>query len=225
MKIRNKKYLLSKGVAFYPEKEMETLKQQAQEGWHFQKLNIFGFLVFEKSVTEEKKFSVDFYYGTKEEINEYLTIYSEAGWECISNFKEKYFYFKANPETPAIYSEAESYSTRIKAEWKWLFLHSLRSIPYGLLLTGILLLIGQISGKIWDSSILRSILVLITLLFLVWPLAVALSILFGFLFYKRRPEYYNCPQKFAKKQRYIRDCVLLAIIGGVVGFFLGMFIP
>lgn len=39
----NKKYLLSLGVAYYPEKEMVRLQKQASLGWHFVKMNRLGF--------------------------------------------------------------------------------------------------------------------------------------------------------------------------------------
>ncbi|MBO0475028.1 DUF2812 domain-containing protein [Enterococcus ureasiticus] len=61
---KGKKYIFSKGIAFYPEKEMQILKRQARKGWHFKKMNELGFLVFEKGSPEEKEFSVDFFDGS-----------------------------------------------------------------------------------------------------------------------------------------------------------------
>lgn len=225
MKLNGKKYLFSKGIAFYPEQEMETLKSEAKKGWHFQKLNVLGLLVFKRGELEDKQFSVDFYTGKKEEVAEYLSIYNEAGWQCISNFKQKYFYFKADIDTPAIYSEAESYLARIKKEWQWLFLHSLWSIPFSVLFGAAAFFMKGIQTGNWVLSILHSILFLTMWILLIWPVAVGFSILFSYFVYRNRPDYYNCPQKFAKKQRFVRDLLLLALFGAVIGFFIGMCFP
>ncbi|MBO0466588.1 DUF2812 domain-containing protein [Enterococcus plantarum] len=72
---------------------MQLLKRQAQDGWHFEKMNQAGFIVFEKGNPEKKDFSVDFFEGSSEELSEYLVIYKEAGWKNIGNYKDKYYYF------------------------------------------------------------------------------------------------------------------------------------
>ena len=54
MSKRKTKYLYSLGVAYYPEKEMMRLLEQAAYGWQFVLLNQFGFLKFIQSQPQEK---------------------------------------------------------------------------------------------------------------------------------------------------------------------------
>lgn len=61
MSKRKTKYLYSLGVAYYPEKEMMRLQEQAAKGWQFVYMNQFGFLKFIQSQPQEKKFAVDFF--------------------------------------------------------------------------------------------------------------------------------------------------------------------
>lgn len=65
MIIKNRKYLITSGVMFYPELEMTILKKQALQGWKFVRMTSFGVLVFKKGCPEEKQFAVDFYDGEK----------------------------------------------------------------------------------------------------------------------------------------------------------------
>lgn len=116
----NKKYLLSLGVAYYPEKEMVRLQKQASMGWHFVKMNRLGFLKFIKGKSETTKYAVDFFEGDPSEIVDYLAMYQAGGWTYISNYKDRYFYFKASPDTPAIFSDQESYQERIDNETRYL---------------------------------------------------------------------------------------------------------
>lgn len=91
-----KKYLFTYVANFYSEKECLRLETQARKGWRFIKMNKLGFLSFEKSTPEEKQFAIDFYTGsnTPEEIEEYLEMYKASGWDFISSYQSKYFYFK-----------------------------------------------------------------------------------------------------------------------------------
>lgn len=142
---KGKKYIFSRGIAFYPEKEMQLLKKEAQKGWHFRKMNQVGLLVFEKGNAEEKEYSVDFFDGTSDELSEYLVIYKQAGWENIANYKKKYFYFKADCGTPTIYSDSESYWLRMKKEWYWLLFRSLVYLPIGITLLLVFFLLKHLA--------------------------------------------------------------------------------
>ncbi|MGL4694750.1 DUF2812 domain-containing protein [Enterococcus larvae] len=218
MIINGKKYVFSRGVAFYPEKEMEILKKQAQQGWAFQKLNAFGLLKFSKADPENKKFSVDFFSGSKTDISEYLSFYEEAGWECITAYKGKYFYFKADPCTPTIYSDEESYGLRMYKEWMWMFWRNLLCIPIGLVFFWLNVKLGQ-----WDiphNSLFfstRMLLLFVGTFLTAMPLSIIINVIFSLVIYKDRRKFYDRPEQFAKKQRYVRDLTILMVIGAVIG--------
>ncbi|MBM9833190.1 DUF2812 domain-containing protein, partial [Enterococcus faecalis] len=110
---------------YYPEKEMVRLQKQASLGWHFVKMNRLGFLKFIKGDPETTKYAVDFFEGEPSEIVDYLAMYQAGGWTYISNYKERYFYFKASPDTPAIFSDQESYQERIDNETRYLMKKSI----------------------------------------------------------------------------------------------------
>lgn len=218
MIINGKKYIFSRGVAFYPEKEMEILKEQAQQGWEFRKMNVLGFLTFTKAAPENKKFSVDFFSGSKDDLEEYLSLYKEAGWESIATYKKKYFYFKADPYTPTIYSDEESYGVRMYKEWVWMFWQHLLSIPIGLLLFWVAVQMGKwkMVHTVWFISV-RMLLMFFGTFFTVMPLSVILNVVFSLIIYKDRRKFYNRPEQFAKKQKFRRDMIVLMIIGAIIG--------
>ncbi|MEI5988697.1 DUF2812 domain-containing protein [Enterococcus crotali] len=221
---KGKKYIYSRGIAFYPEKEMQLLKKQAEKGWHFKKMNQAGFLVFEKGRSEEKEFSVDFFDGSSEELSEYLVIYEQAGWEYITNYKDKYFYFKADCDTPTIYSDSESYWIRMKKEWLWLLVRTLIYLPVGIGLLVLLWLTKASENSLMSNIAVRGGLFFSGTLFTVLPIGVVISIIFSLVIYSDRTKYYNQPERFAKRQKIFRDAIVLAMIGFVVGALLSMFL-
>lgn len=214
---KGRKYIFSRGVAFYPEKEMQLLRKQANKGWHFKKMNHMGFLVFEKGKAEDKAFSVDFFDGTPEELSEYLVIYEEAGWKNIANYKKKYFYFKADYGTPTIYSDPESYWLRMKKEWVWLSLRSLIYLPLGIGLLVLLFLTKTTQVNVLSSLSVRTLLAFLGMLFIAIPIGVVINVIFSLVIYSDRTKYYNQPERFAKRQKIVRDSLFLAIIGFIVG--------
>ena len=223
MIIRRKKYVFSRGVAFYPEKEMELLRVMAKQGWHLKRMNGLGFLEFVQGDCEDQRFSVDFFTGSKAELDDYLAIYQEAGWTYVANFKEKYFYFKADPCTPAIYSDEESYSQRMREEWRWNFFSSLVYLPVGLVLYYVAYLTKQPEVGHTFLYILSRILLFITATFFtVMPISIFINVLFSKIFYKDRKKFFSRPEVFAKRQRLWRDMIALMIIGGLFGILLSI---
>ncbi|EOI00335.1 hypothetical protein UAY_01438 [Enterococcus moraviensis ATCC BAA-383] len=214
---RGKKYIYSRGIAFYPEKEMQLLKKLANKGWHFKRMNQVGFLVFEKGMPEDKEFSVDFFDGSSNELSEYLVIYKQAGWENVANYKKKYFYFKADRGTPTIYSDPESYWIRMKKEWIWLLIRSFIYLPLGIGLLTFIALTKDTSNTILATSGIRIILIISAMVFTALPIGVAICVIFSLVMYNDRTNYYNRPEYFAKRQRIVRDSILLAVIGFIIG--------
>ncbi|MCD5002499.1 DUF2812 domain-containing protein [Enterococcus saccharolyticus] len=220
-----KKYLFSLGIHFYAEKECVRLEEQARKGWQFIKMNNFGILSFQKSSPQEKQFAIDFYTGDKSqaEIDEYLEMYRVSGWQYVTNYKKKYFYFMANKSTPKIFSDKVSYHERLQAEEQWYFKRSFSVSGIGVLLWVLIFWLYQQNGLRHLISIVTSLAVATTL----YPLLYRITAKLMHLRYKHRPDYYNNPEAFAKKQRIWRDSLLHicvgAFIGGVIGFIFGYF--
>lgn len=224
MKINHKFYQLSSGIAFYPEKICVDLTEKAQQGWRLKKINALGFFVYEKTPPSEKQFAIDFYEGKKQEVTDYLTIFQEAGWHLILDYKKRYYFFEGTPQTPPIYSEAKSYQGRIKKEWWWLFLQSFWNVPIGLL---IYLFLAKVVTPFWpDSLFLKFFTAFSVSFFTVMPLAVLINCLYSSLFYKKRGTFYRHPEKigFLQKRKFRRDLLLISLIGGVCGFLVAYFL-
>jgi hypothetical protein len=222
---KRKKYLYSFGVAYYPEKEMMRLQEQAAKGWQFVHMNSFGFLKFVQSQPQEKKFAVDFFQGDCTDIEDYLAMYEASGWEYISSYKDRYFYFQAPLDASTIFSDQQSYQERIDNEARYLIKRSFRMTGIGLvILLGIYLLDRWLrfsSNEVLDFSYGVAVGVMCT------PLAIVLVSFLMRRLYKNRASFYKEPEKLAKRQRVLRDTLLFmgvgALIGGIIGFLAGYF--
>ncbi|MGM0240119.1 MULTISPECIES: DUF2812 domain-containing protein [Enterococcus] len=220
MGLFEKKYLLSLGVAFYPEKEMLRLEKQAAKGWEFEKLNIFGFLVFKKGVPQNRQYAVDYFSGKSEDLSEYLEMYQISGWQKVSDFRKKYYFFSADKDTPSIFSDEESYREKFKLEWRYNFLRSLIYALFGFI---VLVAISFIQAAEWPvPNGLLLFIAFFGLFGVFFPIGIFATMLFYKLFYRDRTRYYNQPDKFAKKQSFIRDQSILMIIGAVIGAVIGV---
>ena len=217
MIIKNKKYLLSNGVMFYPEMEMTLLKEQALEGWQFMRMTCFGVLIFKKAKKEEKQFAVDFYDGEKADIPDYLSLYEEAGWHAIYNYQKKYFYFEAPMNALPIYTDPQSYQERIYKEWRWAIFRSFLTLPLGAVFLYSLIVSKHEIGTILSNDWIRFFLYLFGFLLVLWPICMIASVLFSGFTYGKRAKFYKKPDLFAKKQKKIRDVIILMIIGGIIG--------
>ena len=215
-----KKYLFSFGINYYAEKECLRMQEQARKGWSFVKMNSLGLLSFERKPAEEKQFAVDFYRGDNapEEIQEYLDIYEASGWEYISSYRKKYFFFKANLDVPKIFSDKASYEDRLKAESKWLFKRSFVVGLIGLLFTGVILAIRYFNTA---SEVLDFFLGM-SLPFALFPIMFLAVTWFMNSRYKNRADSYQSPEAFAKKQRVLTDTLLCIFIGALIGFLIGL---
>lgn len=217
MRIGKKKYLLSLGVSFYPEKEMLRLNQQAQIGWHFIKMNKLGVLVFQKGVAQHSTYSVDYFTGSKEDYSEYIALYEHSGWQHVTTFMKRYCYFVSNSsDTEAIFTDEKSYQARIRQEWRQQLLESLWVALFGFFF--------YLGGKFFFGTVLHTWPIwyfALTLLALFFP---AVLLLCMGTIYQKRTKYYNKPEKFAKKQNVVRDTVLLMILGAVFGATLALLI-
>lgn len=217
--MKKRKILFSLGVAYYPEKEMLRLQKQAMLGWHFVGMNRLGFLRFEKQAPQAKKFAVDFFDGESSEESEYIALYEASGWHYISNYQKRYYYFEGNLAAPPIFSDQDSYQERINAEQRYLIKRS-----FWVALVGALLLAVLYSVKsIWhwqDHAIWSFVFGICTGLLFVPVMIAIVSYLMGKL-YKDRAAFYNQPEKIAKRQKVVRDLLIMALAGAVAGGIIG----
>jgi hypothetical protein len=220
MNKRKTKYLYSLGVAYYPEKEMMRLQKQASQGWQFVHMNHLGFLKFVRCQPQEKKYAVDFFQGDKSDVDDYLAMYEAGGWEYVSSYQKRYYYFQAAVDTPPIFSDQQSYQERIDREMRYLIIRSFWLTGIGV---GALLLIYLLARWLWHTyNEALGFFYGVAVGLILTPATISITSLVMRCLYKNRASFYKEPEKLAKRQNFWRDTLILmgvgALIGGVIGF-------
>lgn len=215
MIIKNNKFLLSKGLAFYSEKESLRLEEELRNGWHLKRIFLLGFYVLEKGEKEDKRVVMDVYAGKKEEIQDYYDLYQYSGWERITTH-QRYQIFKGNKEAPSVYSDEATYKARFHYERWWLFY---KQLPIGLLSLFLFVLLKQQTTSLFfkEHSIAYKGVCFMLMLGLLVPLIMGSLLLYFQLVYPRRERFYAQPERYGKRQRFGLDMVASMVIGGVFG--------
>ena len=220
MIIREKKYIYSKGLAFYAELEGQRLEEELAKGWLIESINWFGWYKLRPVEKEKAQIVIDFYSGDKKEVDEYLDLYEAAGWNQVMSYRNRYFVFKSDIGTPAVYSDEESFSSRLNQERRWLMWNSLYFVLASLI--GFFVLnqqavkefLMQVKGIYYSLEVLCAV-------SLMAPLIVFSLLTYYKCVYLKRTSYFKEPKKFAKKQHFILDLVIAMIIGGILGGLIG----
>ncbi|WP_273853435.1 DUF2812 domain-containing protein [Guptibacillus spartinae] len=135
--MKQKKYLMSSGLAFSEKKEMEKLSDHAQKGWMLEKFAFLGF-VLRKREPESVIYSLDY---QKEADEEYFSYFQEAGWTHVCSAGEMHI-FKAAPGTNPIYSDKQSEMEKYERESK-----SMKKVAVSALLVALFLIVVSVSSK------------------------------------------------------------------------------
>lgn len=96
-------------LAWQDDQENKWLEKMAEEGW---KLIKYNFLVYTFEKMEPKKYiyKTDFKANQKHDLQEYLAIFEDAGWEHVTEYAG-WHYFRTEPgkaKTLDIYSDTNS---------------------------------------------------------------------------------------------------------------------
>lgn len=220
MVIGDKKYIYSKGLAFYAELESQRLEKELANGWLIESINFLGWYKLKKVKKEEAHVVIDFFPDKKAELADYLEFYQASGWNKVASYRNRYFVFKAPINTESVYTDEESYTTRIKKESIWFMLNSLIVSVFGIiwlfLLNSQKFGIGFSKENFWYGFLQG-----IGVALLSFPLLILILIIYYKVVYLRRSSYFKKPENYAKKQRFIRDIFVTMLIGAIVGGLLG----
>ncbi|WP_371018447.1 DUF2812 domain-containing protein [Pseudalkalibacillus sp. JSM 102089] len=107
-----KKYVISSGLAFFEEKEMERLGKFARRGWFIEKFAFSGF-VFRKGEPEDVIYSLDYQSVADAE---YFSYFEEAGWKHVCTGAGVMHIFSAAPGTTPIYSDQATIKEKYEKE-------------------------------------------------------------------------------------------------------------
>ncbi|MEK4760899.1 DUF2812 domain-containing protein [Viridibacillus sp. FSL E2-0187] len=108
----NMKYMMSGGLAFSEQKDMQKLQKNAQKGWHLSSFATLGYNL-EKKEPEDVQYSIDYRKLEKVEEEEYFELFSTAGWTHVCSSYEMHI-FKASPNIKPIYTDVESNIDKIE---------------------------------------------------------------------------------------------------------------
>ena len=78
---------------FEYEKEEKYLREMHKSGWRFLKVTGLGVYHFEKCISEDVIYQLDYNQDSKEHKDEYLQMFSDCGWEHIQEYAG-YSYFR-----------------------------------------------------------------------------------------------------------------------------------
>lgn len=211
---KDTKIKLSKGLAFYAEKESIYFSEEAKNGWQLKKISPFGFYILKKAPVEESTWVIDFYSEKKSDVDEYIDFYRETGWELVENYKNRYFVFKSTGNHVFNYTDRQTYKERLKKETTWMILQSLWVFFPSLILYLILIFNNNFGMSLWLRALVSGIL----FAGIIFPVLLSCLMMYFKVMYRKRPELYNNPKAIDKAQKFGRDIVVAMIIGAVFGF-------
>jgi hypothetical protein len=155
------KYVMSGGLAFSEEEDMEKFKKYASEGWIIDGLALGFFYKFKKAEPQDLVYCLDYQSDADEE---YFSLFEEAGWKKACSAGNMHI-FSAKPGTKPIYTD---YNTETD-KYESMRTRTKRGSIYSSIV-GILLIILMIFSVIISK-------------YLFWPLFVLVIIdLFVFVF-------------------------------------------
>lgn len=138
---KNKKCVLCSGLAFADAEDMEMLHQYALDGWIFKEFKGLCYILY-KEEPQDLIFSYDMQKVEKQEHEDYVRLFEEAGWHEINCKDDMIHFFYAHAGTPALHTDR---LTRIE-QFKMPFYIALL-----LLVAGIILLLGSIFD-VWSTG-------------------------------------------------------------------------
>jgi hypothetical protein len=104
--MRQTKYMMSGGLAFSEDKDMEKLRQFSLKGWHVSGFKFMGYTL-KKGQSADYIYSIDYRSLNEEETEEYFDFFSSAGWTHIAS-QGNFHLFRGLPGTKPIYSDQET---------------------------------------------------------------------------------------------------------------------
>lgn len=121
-----KKYVMSGGLAFSEQQDMDKLRKLSQKGWHVKKFSFLGYTL-EQGQQEDYIYSID-YRTLNHDEEEYFELFDSAGWSHIDS-QANIHLFKAAPHTKPLYTDSETTVEKYRSSAKPLQLATVFLIP------------------------------------------------------------------------------------------------
>lgn len=109
-----RKFKMSGGLAFSDKEDMELLHKYAKKGWVFKRLR-FGMLYeLHEEEPQTRYYDYDIQKIKKEEKDDYLSVFHEAGWELVGAWDKDIRFFSSTTRIESVHSEKETRSDQYK---------------------------------------------------------------------------------------------------------------
>lgn len=111
--MRQTKYMMSGGLAFSEEKDMEKLRRFSLKGWHVSDFKFMGYTL-EKGERLDYIYSLDYRLLEDGQEEEYFDLFSSSGWSHVAS-EVGIHLFRADPGTKPIYSDRDTTVEKYKS--------------------------------------------------------------------------------------------------------------
>lgn len=151
------KYIVSGGLAFSEEKDMEKLRRFSLKGWHVRNFKFMGYAL-EKGESSDFIYSLDYRSLKEDEKEEYFGFFASAGWAQVASEADMHL-FRASPGTKPIYTDRDTTIEKYKNSSD-----SLKGFIIPLVLTTILSWIGAVISYGLLESILFVVAIILSVI-------------------------------------------------------------
>ncbi|GGP09789.1 DUF2812 domain-containing protein [Oceanobacillus neutriphilus] len=111
--MRQTKYMMSDGLAFSEEKDMEKLRRLSLKGWHVCDFKFMGYIL-EKGESSDYIYNLDYRSLEEGEEEEYFDLFLSSGWSHVAS-EAGIHLFRAEPGTKSIYSDLDTTAEKYKS--------------------------------------------------------------------------------------------------------------
>ncbi|WP_255267008.1 DUF2812 domain-containing protein [Bacillus cereus] len=155
--MRQTKYIMSGGLAFSEDKDMEKLRRFSLKGWHVSDFKFMGYTL-EKGESSDYIYSVDYRSLKEDEEEEYFDFFSSSGWSHIASERNIHL-FRAHPGTKPIYSDRDKSIEKYENSN-----HSMKCLAIPLVLITVLVWVGAMISSGTLKSLLHVIAVILSVI-------------------------------------------------------------
>ncbi|MCM3762889.1 DUF2812 domain-containing protein [Alkalihalobacillus oceani] len=155
--MKKTKYIMSGGLAFAEEKDMERLRRFSLEGWHVNDFKFMGYTL-EKGESSDYIYSIDYRSLKEDEKEEYFDFFSTAGWTHVAS-EGNIHLFRSYPGTKPIYSDRDTTVEKYENVNR-----SMRVLAMPLAVLTVLVWLGTVISTGTLKSVLQVVAVILTII-------------------------------------------------------------
>lgn len=124
--MKKTKYIMSGGLAFSEQKDMEKLSTFSRKGWHVKNFSFLGYTL-EQGEPASYIYSID-YRTVENDLDEYYELCANAGWSLVDS-QGDFHLFRAKPNTMPLYTDEETTAEKYKNSAKSMHIATIAVIP------------------------------------------------------------------------------------------------